>query len=240
MAMGMVFTLVGTIPFGDTLCLHEFDARTCRTSSRGPPCRAGACARPIRRTATSRSISQVAPLNVGILYVFAMAGQGIIGAAIAGWSSDNKFSPHGRAPRREPDGLLRGHARHVARRRDDDLRHRPPRRHGALAGRARLGHLRAAARLLPLLHRGRRREQAHPVRPARGRERARLRLLHRVLGDEVRHVLLRRVRRGRHRLDAASSRSSSAAGRCRSSTATASRSRSATRSSCTRRSRTCG
>ncbi len=34
----------------------------------------------------------IAPLGVGILYVFAMAGQGIIGAAIAGWSSDNKFS----------------------------------------------------------------------------------------------------------------------------------------------------
>src|SRR5580704_17411906 len=24
LAMGMVFTLVGTIPFGDTVCLHEF------------------------------------------------------------------------------------------------------------------------------------------------------------------------------------------------------------------------
>ncbi len=34
----------------------------------------------------------IAPLNVGILYIFAMAGQGIVGAAIAGWSSDNKFS----------------------------------------------------------------------------------------------------------------------------------------------------
>ncbi|MEO6420420.1 MAG: complex I subunit 1 family protein, partial [Polyangiaceae bacterium] len=34
----------------------------------------------------------VAPLNVGILFVFAFAGQGIVGAAIAGWSSDNKFS----------------------------------------------------------------------------------------------------------------------------------------------------
>src|SRR6266567_3069414 len=34
----------------------------------------------------------VAPLNVGVLFVFAIAGQGIIGAAIAGWSSDNKFS----------------------------------------------------------------------------------------------------------------------------------------------------
>jgi NADH-quinone oxidoreductase subunit H len=34
----------------------------------------------------------VASLNVGVLYVFALAGQGIVGAAIAGWSSDNKFS----------------------------------------------------------------------------------------------------------------------------------------------------
>jgi NADH-quinone oxidoreductase subunit H len=35
---------------------------------------------------------QIATLNVGLLYIFAMAGQGIVGAAIAGWSSDNKFS----------------------------------------------------------------------------------------------------------------------------------------------------
>ena len=35
---------------------------------------------------------QVADLNVGILYFFAMAGTGIVGAALAGWASDNKFS----------------------------------------------------------------------------------------------------------------------------------------------------
>ena len=35
---------------------------------------------------------QVASLNVGILYIFAVAGTGIIGAALAGYSSDNKFS----------------------------------------------------------------------------------------------------------------------------------------------------
>ena len=87
----------------------------------------------------------------------------------------------------------------VAHRRDDDLRHRAPRRHGALAGGARLGHLRPAARVLPLLHRRGRREQAHPVRPAGGRERARVRVLHRVRRDEVRDVLLRRVHGGRHR-----------------------------------------
>ena len=34
----------------------------------------------------------IANLNVGVLYIFALAGMGIIGATIAGWSSDNKFS----------------------------------------------------------------------------------------------------------------------------------------------------
>jgi NADH-quinone oxidoreductase subunit H len=35
---------------------------------------------------------QVASVNVGILYIFAIAGTGIVGAAIAGYSSDNKYS----------------------------------------------------------------------------------------------------------------------------------------------------
>jgi NADH-quinone oxidoreductase subunit H len=35
---------------------------------------------------------QIADLNVGILYLFAISSTGVIGAAIAGWSSDNKFS----------------------------------------------------------------------------------------------------------------------------------------------------
>lgn len=35
---------------------------------------------------------QVASLNVGILFIFAIASTGIIGAAIAGYASDNKFS----------------------------------------------------------------------------------------------------------------------------------------------------
>ena len=33
---------------------------------------------------------QVANINVGILYVFAIAGTGVVGAAIAGYSSDSK------------------------------------------------------------------------------------------------------------------------------------------------------
>ncbi|MCA9603442.1 MAG: NADH-quinone oxidoreductase subunit H, partial [Myxococcales bacterium] len=35
---------------------------------------------------------QVATLNQGILFLFAVAGTGVIGAAIAGYSSDNKFA----------------------------------------------------------------------------------------------------------------------------------------------------
>ncbi|HEY8431873.1 MAG TPA: complex I subunit 1 family protein, partial [Sandaracinaceae bacterium] len=35
---------------------------------------------------------QVANVNVGILYIFAIAGTGIVGAAIAGYSSDNKYA----------------------------------------------------------------------------------------------------------------------------------------------------
>ncbi|MCC6555473.1 MAG: NADH-quinone oxidoreductase subunit H, partial [Polyangiaceae bacterium] len=35
---------------------------------------------------------QIADLNVGILYLFGMAGTGVIGAAIAGWASDNKYA----------------------------------------------------------------------------------------------------------------------------------------------------
>ena len=35
---------------------------------------------------------QIADLNVGILYMFALTSTGVVGAALAGWASDNKFS----------------------------------------------------------------------------------------------------------------------------------------------------
>jgi len=35
---------------------------------------------------------QVASLNVGVLFIFAIAGTGVVGAALAGYASDNKFS----------------------------------------------------------------------------------------------------------------------------------------------------
>jgi NADH-quinone oxidoreductase subunit H len=100
MAMGMVFTLVATIPFGDTVCLHQLGVRGWDfwNVHHGPHGelldgveRWGTCASDARNGYFPIDLV-VAPLGVGILFVFAMSGQGIIGAAIAGWSSDNKFS----------------------------------------------------------------------------------------------------------------------------------------------------
>src|SRR3984957_9912819 len=91
LAMGMVFTLVGTIPFGDTICLHEFKVGFPNIFSGPAVPRWGECSADPKNGYFPIDL-QIAPLGVGILYVFAMSGQGIIAAAIAGWSSDNKFS----------------------------------------------------------------------------------------------------------------------------------------------------
>jgi NADH-quinone oxidoreductase subunit H len=90
LAMAPVMALVAVIPFGDTLCLRD----VFRTAGDGGwvwpvvprygTCSAGGGVDPVEL--------MVAPLNVGLLFVFALAGQGIVGAAIAGWSSDNKYS----------------------------------------------------------------------------------------------------------------------------------------------------
>jgi len=88
LSMMPVMALVAVIPFGDTLCLRE----VVHTASDGGTVwpvvpRFGLCGAP-----QSSVDMMVSPLNVGLLYVFALAGQGIVGAAIAGWSSDNKYS----------------------------------------------------------------------------------------------------------------------------------------------------
>jgi NADH:ubiquinone oxidoreductase subunit H len=79
---------MAVVPFMDTICpdairLHGIGAEVARF---------GTCA-------ASQGGKMLPPIsgvpidiNVGILYVFALAGMGIIGATIAGWSSDNKFS----------------------------------------------------------------------------------------------------------------------------------------------------
>jgi NADH-quinone oxidoreductase subunit H len=91
MALAMVFTLVGTIPFGDTICPHEFHVRWPEFWYGPAVERLGTCSADVKAGYFPVDL-MIAPLGVGILFVFAMAGQGIIGAAIAGWSSDNKFS----------------------------------------------------------------------------------------------------------------------------------------------------
>ena len=142
------------------------------TSSRGPPAPpSGLCTRRPAEGGYFPIDLMVAPLGVGILFVFAMSGQSIIGAAIAGWSSDNKFSLMGalRAAS-QMVSYRQSDPRHVAHRGDDDLRHGAPRRHGSLAERQCVGHLRATARVLLVFRRFGRGEQAHPVRLARGRE----------------------------------------------------------------------
>lgn len=90
-AMGSVFALLAAIPFGDTVCPHEFWPRVPNIFTGLAVPRLGICSADPRQGLYPINLV-VAPLNVGVLYVFAIAGQGIIGAAIAGWSSDNKFS----------------------------------------------------------------------------------------------------------------------------------------------------
>jgi len=114
LVMVPVLALIAVIPFGDIIDVHSL----VRVSCIGPDGHAltvdhGQCLDAARKvvdgvlpttwfpavprfgapaTASGPIELIIAPLNVGLLYVFALAGQGIVGAAIAGWSSDNKFS----------------------------------------------------------------------------------------------------------------------------------------------------
>ncbi|HMJ12852.1 MAG TPA: complex I subunit 1 family protein, partial [Polyangiaceae bacterium] len=77
--------VLAVVPFGDTLCFGLKDGTLDLTQLQRMVPREGVCAdAPVRL--------QVLNLNVGILYFFALAGTGIVGAALAGWASDNKFS----------------------------------------------------------------------------------------------------------------------------------------------------
>jgi NADH-quinone oxidoreductase subunit H len=91
LAMAAVFSLLAAIPFGDTVCGHQFWLHTPNIFTGPAVQRWGACPGDPRNGYAPVELT-VAPLGVGILFMFAIAGQGIIGAAIAGWSSDNKFS----------------------------------------------------------------------------------------------------------------------------------------------------
>ncbi len=71
-----VFATFAVIPFGPTLYLEHLLEQL-----------------PAAGVVDGTAVAlQVANINVGILYIFAIAGTGIVGAAIAGYASDNKYS----------------------------------------------------------------------------------------------------------------------------------------------------
>jgi NADH-quinone oxidoreductase subunit H len=112
LALAPVIALVAVIPFGETLSPDLLWKKICVADGMSPFLATdGACLHPQTKQVVEGAVTQIvfpaaqrhgvapgsvplqiAPLDVGILYVFAIAGQGIVGAAIAGWASDNKFS----------------------------------------------------------------------------------------------------------------------------------------------------
>jgi NADH-quinone oxidoreductase subunit H len=90
--------VLGTVPFGDTLCFGEATSDV----SLGPIAIIKTGHLDPRRLLAMVPHNGICPdhgvklavmdLNVGLLYFFALAGTGIVGAALAGWSSDNKYS----------------------------------------------------------------------------------------------------------------------------------------------------
>jgi NADH-quinone oxidoreductase subunit H len=87
-----VLAILAVIPFGDTVCPQSL----WRIAKNGhlifpAVARDGVCGADPANNIFPIPM-QIATLNVGILYVFALSGQGIVGAALAGYSSDNKFS----------------------------------------------------------------------------------------------------------------------------------------------------
>ncbi len=82
LAVASVLIVLAVIPFGDTLCLEGL-------TKAGIPVEE--CARNAEKGVFPLALT-VAPMGIGLLFVFAISGQGIIAAAMAGASSDNKFS----------------------------------------------------------------------------------------------------------------------------------------------------
>jgi NADH-quinone oxidoreductase subunit H len=78
--------VLGVVPFGDTLCFGvDKDGGLVLSELMAVVPKDGVC------TEGALSLG-VIDLNVGVLYFFALAGTGIVGAALAGWASDNKYS----------------------------------------------------------------------------------------------------------------------------------------------------
>ncbi len=89
-AMFPALVVMAVTPFGDQLCFQDLDKNGQFNFSdllhlAPKMARDGVC--------EGHAVKlQIVDLNVGILYIFAISSTGVIGAAIAGWASDNKFS----------------------------------------------------------------------------------------------------------------------------------------------------
>lgn len=106
LALFPVLALTAVIPFGETIVPESIVRSVCKNDVGqfaqmvNNACPQGFHSETVWPAVQRHGIANapsaipliIAPLNVGILYIFAMAGQGIVGAAIAGWASDNKFS----------------------------------------------------------------------------------------------------------------------------------------------------
>ncbi len=151
---------------------------------------------------------QVADLNVGVLFVFAVASVGVYGIVLAGWASNSKYS-------------LLGGLRSSAQMISYELAYgmalativllagsmsfreivdaQPGYYFGVDPALERLRDVPVRARRLPaVLHRRRRRDQPRAVRLPRGRAGAGRRLPHRIQLDALRHVLHGRVHQHGH------------------------------------------
>jgi NADH-quinone oxidoreductase subunit H len=92
MAMFPPLVTFAVVPFGSPLCFRDLNHNgSLDFAELGAMAvtvgRSGMCAAhelPVKLA--------VGDLNVGLLYVFAIAGTGVIAAAIAGWASDNKYA----------------------------------------------------------------------------------------------------------------------------------------------------
>ncbi len=120
LAMFPSLVALAVVPFGDSICFADNGDKKFGSEDLGRMMPAVNCAIDCKGHLVNL---QIADLNVGILYIFAITGTGVVGAALAGWASDNKFSPR-RPPRGEPDGELRGRDGHEPRRHPPHLRER--------------------------------------------------------------------------------------------------------------------
>jgi NADH-quinone oxidoreductase subunit H len=78
--------VLACVPFADTLCFAtDENGKIMLSQLASMVPQTGVCSEGALKI-------QVVDLNVGILYFFAVAGTGIVGAALAGWASDNKYS----------------------------------------------------------------------------------------------------------------------------------------------------